>query len=315
MARQHRDTQSQKSRQPDAGASTQGAGGTASAGGTGSSGASVQGAGQQADQERQRQVTRESGERSGTGMQRGGARQAGAGTALTGPGQGQPSLLPAFMANPGLMAGALMSNPFAFAQAMSQEMDRLFSSLGTGSMGDIGGHVGLADTSARSGRGLTSGGGQQSLQRQSPRRGAGQWIPPMEVLQRGNELVVRADLPGLDPEDVEVDIEDDVLTISGERHQESQERQEGFYRSERSYGAFSRSIALPEGVDEEQVNARFENGVLEVTVPVPQQRQRGRRIQVQSGATAASEQRAGRQASGQGGRQTGTRSSSEETSA
>lgn len=241
-------------------------------GGRGSEVAGAHGAAGSADQERQRAVSREGG----TGMQRTGGRQ-GPGTAVS-RGQGQPSLLPAFMSSPGLMASAFMSNPFAFAQAMSQEMDRLFSSYGGAEPGS-----GLA---SYGGRGQPSGAAAAG-------RGLGQWVPPLEVRQHGNELVVSADLPGLAPDDVHIDVEDGVLTISGERRQSSEDRHEGFYRSERSYGAFSRSIALPDGVDEEQVQARFDHGVLEVTVPLPTQRARGRRVQIQAGGGhAAAGQRA-----------------------
>jgi HSP20 family protein len=244
------------------------------------------------DQERQRQVSREDagmGTAAGTGVQRG-ARQ---GAALAGGrGQGQPSVLPALMSNPWLMTNAFMANPFGFAQAMSQEMDRLFAS----SFGDVSPY-GQGGTSGQSSRSLATQ-GQQS-------RGLGQWMPQVEVRQRGNELVVSADLPGLKPEDVDIEIDDGILTISGERRQSSEDRDQGVYRSERSYGAFTRSIALPEGVDEDQVQARFEHGVLEVTVPVPQQRQRARRVQIQPGSgsssvgSPASGQTAGQQRSGQ----------------
>jgi len=179
-------------------------------------------------------------------------------------------MLPAFMTNPGLMASAFMSDPFAFAQAMSSEMDRLFDTFGG---------------TAQGGRELLPGESGRSLQQQGSR--AQYWAPQMEVFQRGTDMVVRADLPGITPDDVQIDVEDGVLTISGERRQKHEERQERFYRSERSYGTFTRSIALPEGVDDDQVNARFEHGVLEVTVPLPQQqRTRGRRVQIQGGAGA-----------------------------
>jgi HSP20 family protein len=238
---------------------------------SGSSSGSGQSAQQSGDQERQRQISREPSSSSGMGMQRGG--QYGTGSSLAG--RGQQSMLPAFMTNPGLMASAFMSDPFAFAQVMSQEMDRLFDTFGGAGQG---------------GRNLSTQGGGRS-----PQQGGRQsyWAPQMEVFQRGNEMVVRADVPGLSPDDVQIDVEDGVLTISGERRQSNEDKQEGFYRSERSYGTFARSIALPEGVDEEQVNARYEHGVLEVTVPIPQQqRQRGRRVQIQSG-TGTGQQRVG----------------------
>ena len=257
---------------------------------SGSSSSGGQSAQQGSDQERQRQVSREPSS-TGTGMQRGG--QSGAGSAISG--RGQPSMLPAFMTNPGLMASAFMSDPFAFAQAMSSEMDRLFDTFGGSSQG---------------GRNAMSTSGGRGLQQQG--RGQSYWTPPMEVFQRGNEMVVRADLPGISPDDVQIDVEDGVLTISGERRNNNEDRQEGFYRSERSYGAFARSIALPEGVDEDQVRAHYEHGVLEVTVPLPQQqRQRGRRVQIQSGAGSGSSQHAGQQSSGQqgSGQQSGSRQS------
>lgn len=216
-------------------------------------------------------------------------------------------MLPAFMTNPGLMASAFMSDPFAFAEAMSQEMDRLFDTFGGTSQG---------------GRNQLAGGSGRSLQQGG--RGQSYWAPQMEVFQRGKEMVVRADLPGLSADDVQIDVEDGVLTISGERRQTNEDRQEGFYRSERSYGTFARSIALPEGVDEEQVNARYEHGVLEVTVPLPQQqRQRGRRVQIQSGSStgqqrvgqgagqhSAGQQSAAQQGSQQAGGQSGAGGSS-----
>ena len=263
------------------------------------------------DQEIQRSVNREGGQTSGTGMQRGGGRSMGAGTGLAGRGQGQPSLLPAFMANPGLMASAFMSNPFGFAEVMSQEMDRLFETFGAGG----GGAGGLASPyqGMRSGRGLASSGSQQEMQQGSQQRmqaggrGLSQWAPQMEVRQRGNEIVICADLPGINPNDVEIEVENGVLTISGERRQNTEDQGEGFYRTERSYGSFTRSLALPEGVNEEQVNARFDHGVLEVTVPLPQQQQqRGRRIQIQSGAGQSAERQSPGQSTGQGsGQQAG----------
>ena len=101
--------------------------------------------------------------------------------------------------------------------------------------------------------------------------------------QNGNQITVCADLPGLTAKDIDIEVEDGILTISGERHQSSEDKKEGYYRSERSYGSFARSVALPDGVDENQIRAKFDNGVLEVTVPVPEQRQRGRRVEIQSG--------------------------------
>ncbi len=108
--------------------------------------------------------------------------------------------------------------------------------------------------------------------------------PSVEVFQRGDEFVVRADLPGLRRDDVTVEITEDVLTIEGERREERQDRQEGYYRSERSYGSFYRTIPLPEGAISESARADFKDGVLEVIVQAPPHEvSRGRRIEIGRG--------------------------------
>ena len=103
------------------------------------------------------------------------------------------------------------------------------------------------------------------------------WSPQIETFEREGQLVVRADLPGLKKDDVNVEITDDAITISGERRNEDEERREGYYRSERSYGSFFRSIPLPEGVNAEDANATFNNGVLEITMQAVKETNRGRR--------------------------------------
>lgn len=99
------------------------------------------------------------------------------------------------------------------------------------------------------------------------------WIPPMDLTEADGEYVVRADLPGLTREDIEIEVKDDVLTISGERKSEHHDSGEGFYRVERSFGRFSRSLDLPAGVDATSVMAEFDNGVLEVRIPKPEEHQ------------------------------------------
>ena len=96
-------------------------------------------------------------------------------------------------------------------------------------------------------------------------------------------MIVRAELPGLNKDDVKVEVTDDGLIIRGERKQEHEEKGEGFYRSERSYGQFYRLIPLPEDVNTDQVRADFSNGVLEITVPVPERQQRRREISIGAG--------------------------------
>ena len=107
------------------------------------------------------------------------------------------------------------------------------------------------------------------------------WSPQVEVFQRGNELIVRAELPGLNKDDVKVEINDNVLTIQGERKQEHEEEREGWYRNERSYGSFYRAIPLPEGTISDSAKASFKNGVLEITLQAPPQEvSRGRRLEI-----------------------------------
>jgi HSP20 family protein len=98
------------------------------------------------------------------------------------------------------------------------------------------------------------------------------WIPAMDLVETPEDFVLRADLPGLSENEVHIEVENDTLTVSGERKAEHEERKEGYYRVERSYGSFSRSLTLPEGVDADAVKASFENGVLEVRIPKPETR-------------------------------------------
>jgi len=98
------------------------------------------------------------------------------------------------------------------------------------------------------------------------------WIPAMDVTENDNEYVLKADLPGLSESDVDVELDDNVLRISGERKSEHQESKDGYHRVERAFGRFSRSLRLPEGVTAEGVQANFDNGVLEVHIQKPEQR-------------------------------------------
>jgi HSP20 family protein len=100
-------------------------------------------------------------------------------------------------------------------------------------------------------------------------RTAGLWAPQIETFQRDDQFIVRADLPGLNKDDVNIEMTDDALTIQGERRDEHTEDREGYYRSERSYGSFYRTVPLPEGAIAESAKANFSNGVLEITVQAP----------------------------------------------
>lgn len=173
------------------------------------------------------------------------------------------------MTRRGSYAPALWSDPFQMMNQFADEMDRLF--------GEFGFARGLAPGSrGGQGAGLT------------PELVQTTWMPQIEVHERDNQLVVRADLPGMKKGDVDIDVINDTLVIQGERRHEHREGGEGkgYFRSERSYGRFYRAIPLPEGVDEDQVKAHFRDGVLEVTVPLPEHRTRGRRIEIEEGETS-----------------------------
>jgi HSP20 family protein len=149
-----------------------------------------------------------------------------------------------------------IANPFSLMQGMADEMDRLFDGfLGLGGLG-------------------------RPRQREVSRGGQALWYPQVEVQEKDGKLVVCADLPGLKKEDVHVEVRDNALILEGERRQESEQKGEGFYRSERSYGRFYRAIPLPEGVDPDQAQANFKDGVLEVTLPVPERHSKGRQIDI-----------------------------------
>jgi HSP20 family protein len=109
------------------------------------------------------------------------------------------------------------------------------------------------------------------------------WMPAMDLVETADHFVLRADLPGMSQDDVKIEFEDGTLTLSGERKAEHESKSEGYYRVERAFGSFSRSLTLPKGVDPEAVTANFENGVLEVRIPKPEER-KPRRIEIGSGA-------------------------------
>lgn len=112
------------------------------------------------------------------------------------------------------------------------------------------------------------------------------WAPAVDVFQRGTDLVVRADLPGMSKEDIEVEVNDDSLMIRGERRHEREEEHEGVYRSERSYGSFSRVVPLPDGTITDSAKATFRDGVLEIVLQAPgREVKRGRRIEVGEGGS------------------------------
>ena len=108
------------------------------------------------------------------------------------------------------------------------------------------------------------------------------WVPAMDLVETDDNFVLRADLPGMTQEDVNIELEDNVLTVSGERKAQHETKQEGYHRVERAFGSFSRSLTLPKGVDADAVTAKFDNGVLEISVPKPEER-KPRRIAIAGG--------------------------------
>jgi HSP20 family protein len=180
---------------------------------------------------------------------------------------------------PSLASGS----PFSFMRRFSEEMDRLFEDFGFG-------------------RGwLAPSFGRDLFPRNFGELGQSAWSPQVEMFEREGQLVLRADLPGLSKDDVKVEVTDDAVTISGERRSEHEEKREGYYRSERSYGSFYRSIPLPEGVNADDANATFGNGVLEITMQAPQRQieRNSRRLEIKEGNEGQQQSQARAQAAGQ----------------
>lgn len=169
-------------------------------------------------------------------------------------------------------SGSVRSHPLMLMQRMSEDMDRLFEQFG------LGRGLGGFSLSPFQGELLGDGGTGRSSLIGTDRT---VWAPQVEVRRKGDKLVVCADLPGVNRDDLTVEMRDGALALSGERRAEDEEEGEGFYRSERSYGRFYRTIPLPDGVNAEQAKASFKDGVLEVTVPLPkEEKQSPRRIEI-----------------------------------
>jgi HSP20 family protein len=123
-------------------------------------------------------------------------------------------------------------DPFRELTALQTEVNRLFSRLGGGVVSE----------------------------RQS-------WTPAIDVIETDDAIKLKAELPGMDPKDISIEVQDNVLTVSGERRFEEEVKEDKYYRIERRYGSFSRSLALPQTADESKVEAKYENGLLEVIIP------------------------------------------------
>jgi HSP20 family protein len=109
------------------------------------------------------------------------------------------------------------------------------------------------------------------------------WLPTMEAFERDGHFVVRADVPGVDPKEVEVTVVNDALMLKGERKRLNEVKEKDYHYSETAYGRFERRLALPQGVDADKIAAKFENGVLEISVPLPPSAA-SRKIPIQTGA-------------------------------
>jgi HSP20 family protein len=107
------------------------------------------------------------------------------------------------------------------------------------------------------------------------------WVPPIDMIDRKGEIVLRVDLPGIDPKDITVTLKDGVLTLQGTRHRETEEKDDEHYAVERWCGAFSRTLALPRGVKDDKVEASFKKGVLEIRIPKTKE-SAGRKIEIRA---------------------------------
>ena len=97
--------------------------------------------------------------------------------------------------------------------------------------------------------------------------GAVEWLPSLDIAETKNELVVKCEIPGMDPKDIDISLSDGMLTIKGEKKQEREEKEADYHLVERSYGAFTRSVQLPKEVQSDKISAFYKNGVLKITLP------------------------------------------------
>ena len=157
------------------------------------------------------------------------------------------------------------SGPFSLMRRISDEMDRFFENFG------FGGRSSFFPSQDRDfgGEGQWSGQNAPSM-----------WSPHIEVSERNGKLLIQADLPGIKRDDVNVRIEQDAVIIQGQRTQHQTSNERGYYRSERSYGSFYRTIPLPEGTNADSATASFRDGVLEIELDAPRQQQRGRTLEI-----------------------------------
>jgi HSP20 family protein len=160
------------------------------------------------------------------------------------------------------------ASPFAYMRRFAEEMDQLFENFGL-------------QTGFRMPSFLTRG---HELLRREAGFVPGEWSPRIDVFERDGQFMVHADMPGLTKDDVKVDIEDDMLTIQGERKHQKKEERDGYSYNECCYGSFYRAIPLPTGADASKATAQFHNGVLEIIMPAPAPAgKKARRLEVREG--------------------------------
>ena len=104
---------------------------------------------------------------------------------------------------------------------------------------------------------------------EGPGRVTQTWVPALDVWETDNEVVYAFDLPGIPEDAISIEVKDETLSISAERTKTEETNEDGYYRFERRFGSFARAVGLPQGVDQDQISARYENGVLEIRVPKP----------------------------------------------
>jgi len=157
---------------------------------------------------------------------------------------------------------AYFYDPFSELRRIQRQMDRMFDD-SYRIEGSKSGDTQLATTSGST--------GPISLR---------DWRPVIDVREGEKQMTIHAELPGVPKENVSIDLNDDILTISGSRNHEKKEDKETYHLVERSYGSFSRSMRLPKGNDPSKINASFKDGVLEVSVPKPENLQLNQKINI-----------------------------------
>lgn len=166
------------------------------------------------------------------------------------------------------MPSIFRGGPFEMLRRLDEDMDRLFDEFWGG------------------------GGGRRFLRggARAPSDMPTLWVPQVEMCQQGGKFHVYADLPGMKKDDVKVSIEGDAITLQGERRANAEEggQQGGYWRSERSYGSFYRTIPLPEGIDTQTAEASFRDGVLDICFDAPRQTDRARQLEIKDGGGTTS---------------------------